>query len=155
MKRFGTVTAMNLFVIAMLAMLFFLDEEGAFKNFTHFGPSEDTKFLNMKVNTWAKITIVYVISFLSAFLTQFFRANITTGFFSSQLANHAVNKLDVTRGEAQYLIWSHPLSWWFLSIVGFMVTLTMQLQFMLFALCGSMIAEIPFYLSILSEKKTL
>ncbi len=154
MKRFGTVMAMNLFIAAMLIMLFFLDEEGAFKKFTQFGPSKDIKFLDMKVNTWSKIAIVYVISFFSAFLTQFFRANITSGFFSSQLANHAVTKLDVTRNEAQYLIWSHPLSWWFLSIIGFMVTLSMQLQFMLFSLFGSMCAEIPFYLSVLSEKKT-
>jgi hypothetical protein len=155
MKRFGTVTAMNLFLVAMIIILIFLDEEGAFEKFTHIGPSNDVKFLNIKVNTWSKTTLVYIISFLSAFLTQFFRANITTGFFYSQLANHAINKLDVTRTEAQYLIWVHPLSWWFLGIVGFMVTLSMQLQFMLFALLGSMCAEIPFYLSFLSDKKTL
>lgn len=155
MKRFTTVTAMNLFIVAMISMLIFLDEEGAFETFINFGPSKDIKFLNLKVDTWTKLMLVYIISFLSAFLRQFFRANITSGFFSSQLANHAVKKLDVTRTEAQYLIWTHPVSWWFLSIIGFMVTLSMQLQFMLCALVGSMCAEIPFYLSVLSDKKTV
>mgnify|MGYP006106244199 CR=1 FL=1 len=155
MKRFGTVTSMNLFIVAMISMLIFLDEEGAFETFINFGPSKDIKFLNLKVDTWTKLILVYIISFLSAFLTQFYKANIISGFFSSQLANHAVKKLDVTRTEAKYLIWTRPISWWFLSIIGFMVTLSMQLQFMLCGLLGSMCAEIPFYLSVLSDKKTV
>jgi uncharacterized membrane protein len=153
-KRLTTITALNVFIICLVIIMFFLDEEGAFKKFTHFGPSDDIHFLNMKVNTGLKLIIVYVISFLTAFLTQFFRANVTAGFFNAKLVNHAVTELDVTRGEAKYLIWTHPIAWWVLAIIQFMITLTMQLQFMLFSLVGSMFAEIPFYLSVLSEKKT-
>ena len=154
MKRLSTIAALNIFIVCLVIIMLFLDEEGAFKKFTHFGPSDTIRFLNMKVDTTLKLIIVYIISFSTAFLTQFFRANVTTGFFNAKLANHAVTELDVTQGEAQYLIWTHPFAWWVLTIIQFMVTLTMQLQFMIFALIGSMFAEIPFYLSILSEKKT-
>ncbi len=154
MKRLATITALNIFIVCLVIIMFFLDEEGAFKKFTHFGPSDDIHFLNMKVNTRLKLIIVYVISFSTAFLTQFFRANVTVGFFNAKLVNRAVPELDVTRGEGEYLIWTQPIAWWVLAIIRFMITLTMQLQFMLFSLAGSMIGQIPYYLSHLSEKKT-
>ena len=73
MKRFGTVTAMNLFLVAMIIILIFLDEEGAVDEMVpQLGPSDDVKFLNIKVNTWSKNYIsIYNFLFICIFNTIF------------------------------------------------------------------------------------
>jgi hypothetical protein len=154
METIGTILAMNIFVISILIMLFFLDEEGAFTKFMHIGPEKNTTFLNIKLDSWTKVVLVYIISFGSAFLQYFYISHIQTGFIMSKLTNPAVKELDMTYDEAKYLIWTNNISLWIISIIRFMVTLTMQFQFMFFLLLGAMVTQIPFYHANLREKKT-
>lgn len=153
MVRLAPVLAINLFMIGMVALLFFLDEEGAFAKFTHFGPTADTKFLNMKLDTWPKVILVYATSFISAYLGSFYYTNIQSGFLGSAVTNPSVKELDMTRTEATYVVWMSAISYWLLQILQFMITLTMQLQFMVFVLLGNLTTNIPFYMSHLNDKK--
>lgn len=154
MARFEPVIAINIFMVIVIILLFFLDDEGAFNKFMHFGPEQNTKFLNMKLDTWSKVGLVYIVSFTAAYLGNFFYTNIQSGFLGSKLINPSVKELDMTRNEARYVIYLSSISFWSLQIIQFMVTLTMQLQFMVFGLLGNMASGIPFYLSHLDEKKT-
>ena len=87
MEKIGTILAMNIFIISTLVLLFFLDEEGAFTKFMHIGPEKNTTFLNIKLDSWAKVVLVYIISFGSSFLQYFYTSHIQTGFIMSKLTN--------------------------------------------------------------------
>ena len=82
---FNIKVSFFIFIVFIIAYLIILDEEGAFKNkFLRFGPSEDTKFLNMKLDTWNKVILVYIIGLLSSFLTSYYN-NISYDFIHSYI----------------------------------------------------------------------
>ena len=56
--------ALILFIVFMTGYLVLLDKENTFKGqFLNYGPSKNTKFLNMTIDTWEKIYIVYFLAF--------------------------------------------------------------------------------------------
>jgi len=55
--------AFIIFIVFIIGYLVFLDEEGAFKDFAKFGPDPSTKFLGMKVDTWKKVILIYIVGF--------------------------------------------------------------------------------------------
>lgn len=62
--------AFMIFICFIIGYLVFLDEEGAFKDFTKFGPDPSIKFLGMKVDTWKKSNSHIHCRFLFSIITR-------------------------------------------------------------------------------------
>ena len=90
---FNAKTAFIIFVIFIIIYLIVLDEEGAFqKKFLRFGPSEETEFLSMKLDTWNKVIIVYLIGFFSSLLTTYYNTVSYDFIFSLYGIRHIKKK---------------------------------------------------------------
>ena len=76
--------AFMIFICFIIGYLVFLDEEGAFKDFTKFGPDPSIKFLGMKVDTWKKVILIYIVGFFSALLQGYY-GTVMFDFIHSKL----------------------------------------------------------------------
>lgn len=145
--------AFIIFIIFILIYLVFLDEEGAFKKFVKFGPDPDTKFLGMKLDSWKKVILVYVVAFFSALLQSYY-STVMFDFIHSKLWNPAYKeKIKITKWWATLIVTIEPLLYWFLGIVQFFITLTMKLQFIIPQFLGQCVTDIPYGLMKINEKK--
>ena len=64
-----------IFLFFIISYLYFLYNNNAFTDmFLNFGPSEKTKFLSMKINTWNRVYLLWVIGFTTAFFTSYYRS---------------------------------------------------------------------------------
>ena len=145
---YNPTTAFFIFLIFVTGYLIFLDEEGAFqKKFLHFGPSTDpkiqTKFINMKLDTWKKVILVYVISLLSAVIQAYY-GNVVSQFIHQHLWNPAVKKIEGSKVITLTIITFEQIIWTAVSVITFFTNMTMQVQFIIPSLIGSMITNIPF-----------
>ena len=69
-----------------------LTEEGAFKHkFLNFGPSNHTKFLGLTLDTWDKVIMVYIVGFMSTFLTAYYNT-VAHNFIHGFIWNPAYTK---------------------------------------------------------------
>lgn len=144
--------AFVLFTLFMIGYLVFLDEEGAFSGFFEIGPSENTKFLNMTMNTWPKVIIVYIIGFTTAVLQNYY-STVMFDFIHSKLWNPAYHKtIDISRGWASLIVTVEPLMYWLLNIIQFFTVLTMKFQFLVPQLLGQMVIGVPYGLFKISQK---
>lgn len=145
--------AFMIFIIFIILYLVFLDEEGAFKKkFLKFGPDPETKFLNMKIDTWKKVILVYVVGFLSALLQNYY-GTVMYDFIHSKLWNPAYKeRIPISKTWAQVIVSVEPLLYWLLNIIEFFVSLTMQLQFLIPQFLGQCITGIPYGLMKVNEK---
>ena len=153
---YNPITAFFIFTVFVIGYLIFLDEEGAFKQkFLHFGPSTDPKtqttFINMKLNTWKKVIIVYVISFFSAVINSYY-GNIVSQFIHQHLWNPAVKKIDGSKIATLTIITLEQIIWTAVSVISFFTNMTMQLQFILPSMVGYMIVNLPFDIYQASKK---
>ena len=144
--------ALLIFLIGLLVLLVILDLEGAFDDFMKFGPDDDAHFLKIKLDTWPKVIIVYMISFLCAILQQYYSMVINKGFISSHILNPKFVKMQTNKERAKFIIYLYPICLWALNIVTFFVTLTMKLQFLIPYLLGSMVVNYNFLMYQLSKK---
>jgi hypothetical protein len=145
--------AFLIFVVFIIAYLIFLDEEGAFKNFTKFGPDPTTKFLGMKIDTWKKVILVYIVGFVSALLQGYY-STVMFDFIHSKLWNPAYKEtIGISKIWATTIVTMEPLLYWFLSIVQFFITLTMKLQFIIPQFLGQLVIDVPYALMKIGEKK--
>ena len=144
--------ALLIFLIGLLVLLVVLDLEGAFDDFVKFGPDHKAHFLKIKLDTWPKVIIVYLISFLCAVLQQYYSMVINKGFISSRILNPKFVKMQTNKKKAKFIIYLYPICLWTLNIVTFFVTLTMKLQFLLPYLLGSMVVNYSFLLNELNKK---
>ena len=144
--------ALLIFLIGLMILLVVLDLEGAFDDFMKFGPDDDAHFLKIKLDTWPKVIIVYMISFLCAILQQYYSMVINKGFISSHILNPKFVKMQTNKERAKFIIYLYPICLWALNIVTFFVTLTMKLQFLIPYLLGSMIVNYNFLMYQLSKK---
>jgi hypothetical protein len=141
-----------LFVIFLVGYLIFIDEEGGFAdNFTTFGPS-DSRFMLMKLDTWTKVIVVYFVSFFSAMMTTYYD-NVMESNIHSYLWNPAIKKVPFSKTWTYIIVFLEPVFMELLGLITLMASLTLQLQFILPELIGSMLAETPFVLQILGTKK--
>tara|TARA_B110000908_G_C10262557_1_gene460447 strand:- start:1129 stop:1620 length:492 start_codon:yes stop_codon:yes gene_type:complete len=143
-----------IFIIFIIVYLVVLDEEGAFKDkFLRFGPSEDSKFLNMKLNTWNKVILVYIIGLLSSFLTSYYN-NVSYDFIHSYIWNPAyTKKIKMTKGWTQIIVILEPLMYWTLGILDFFITFTMELQYIIPKFIGTSLIDIPYSIFKINQKK--
>ena len=152
-KLFSPVWSTIIFVLVITILFALLDEENAFKNFLHFGPSKDIKFLTFTMNTWPKVILLYLISFIVAILRDYFNLINTKGFITSTLLNKKVTEVELSRKESEFVIYLYPICIWALNIIVFFVTLTRTLQFLLPYLLGSLTINYPYLFSALDKKK--
>ena len=146
--------AIFVFMIFMIAYFIFLDLEGGFENgFLQFGPGGNkeehtTYFMSIKVDTWTKVYVLYLVSFLSGLLTSYYNMTLDKKFMPM------LNKEVVPYGmsETYFISLLDPLIMEILHIIQVFATITLQLQFILPSIIGTYIAKVPFILSSLSEK---
>ena len=143
-----------IFVIFILGYLIVLDYGGAFfDKFLNFGPSKDTKFLNMKLDTWTKVILVYIMGFALAILTSYYKT-VMFDFIHSKIWNPAyTKKIEISKSWATAILVMEPLLYWLLEIIKFFVTLTMELQFLVPQFIGTAIIDIPYAFMKLSENR--
>jgi len=149
---FNPFHALLIFLFGLVIVLALLDKQGAFEDFTKFGPDEDAHFLKIKLDTWPKVIIVYVISFLCAILQQYYMMVIGKGFISSRVLNPKYLNMEISKNKSKFIIYLYPLCLWALNIVTFFVTLTMKLQFLLPYLVGSAVVNYSYLLNQLRKK---
>ena len=146
--------AFSIFVIFIVIYLVVLDEEGAFsKKFLNFGPSENTEFLTMKLNTWTKVIIVYLVGFFSSLLTSYYN-NVSLDFIHSYIWNPAyTKKIEISKTWTSIIVSLEPLLYWILNILNFFVNLTFELQFLLPKFIGNVLIDIPYNLYKVGQNK--
>ena len=146
--------AFIIFLTFIIIYLVLLDEEGAFqKKFLNFGPSKETKFLNMTLDTWPKVISVYLIGFFSTLLTQYYQT-VSYDFIHSFIWNPAYNKpIKMSKKWTQLIVSTEQVLYWILSTLNFFVTLTMELQYIIPKFLGDIIINVPYQLYKVEQKK--
>lgn len=146
--------AFVIFLIFIISYLVLLDEEGAFKKkFLNFGSSEDSVFLGMKLDTWQKVILVYLIGFVSSLLTSYY-GTVSYDFIHSYIWNPAYTKKIKMKKWWVFLIVSiEPILYWILTILNFFINMTMELQYILPKFLGAIIIDIPYGIFKLNQKK--
>ncbi len=146
--------ALIVFIIILIAYLVFLDKEDAFQNkFLRFGPSPDTKFLNIKLDNWNKVISVYAIALLSALSTAYY-TSVSSSYISGVLLNPAYkDKIAHSKFWSKLLVTIDPLMSWVMQLFQLFATLTLELQYMLPQLLGHLIILIPINLQSIEEKR--
>ena len=151
---FNPKIAFTVFLIFIVVYLVLLDEEGAFrKKFLNFGPSKDTKFLNMTIDTWPKVIIVYCIGFFSTLLTAYYNT-VSYDFIHSYIWNPAYTKtMPISKKWTQLIVAFEPVLFWILNTLNFFVNLTMELQYIIPKFLGDVVIQIPYGLFKAGQKK--
>ena len=146
--------ALIIFLVILLGYILFLDKENAFqKKFLRFGPSPDTKFLNIKLDTWDKVIVVYFIGLLSAVSTSYY-TSVASSYVSGVLLNPAYkDKIDHSKYWSKILVIIDPIISWVMQLFQLFATLTLELQYMLPQLLGQLTVLIPTNLRTLSTKR--
>lgn len=149
--------ALIVFTLFLVAYVVFIDEEGGFKGkFLHFGPGTDasntTSFMNIKLDSWKKVGLLYAVSFFAALLTTYYQS-VMSNNIHSYIWNRALDTIPYSKTWTYAIVLMEPFFYQILSIVQFFTSLTMQLQFILPQFVGSLVADLPFTLKRLGEKR--
>jgi hypothetical protein len=141
-----------LFTLFLVGYLIFLDEEGAFSaSFLQFGPGKGT-FLGIKLDTWPKVLTLYGVGFFTSLMTSYYQW-IMSNNIHSYVYNRAISEVPYSRFWIYLINILEPFFYQILAVIQFFTTLTMQLQFILPQFIGSLVADMPFTLQRLGEKK--
>ena len=151
---FNPKTAFLIFLIFIIVYLILLDVEGAFqKKFLNFGPSEDTEFLNMKIDTWEKVILIYLIGFFSSLLTSYYET-VSFDFIHSYIWNPAYKeKINISKSWTTAIVAIEPILYWILNILNFFITLTMELQYIIPKFLGDIVINIPYGIYKVNQKE--
>ena len=149
--------ALIVFTLFLVAYIVFIDEEGGFTGkFLHFGPGTDasntTSFMNIKLDSWNKVGLLYAVSFFAALLTTYYQS-VMSNNIHSYIWNRALTSIPYSKTWTYAIVMMEPFFYQILSIVQFFTSLTMQFQFILPQFLGSLIADLPFTLKRLGEKR--
>ena len=149
--------ALIVFTLFLVAYIVFIDEEGGFKGkFLHFGPDTDasnaTSFMNIKLDSWNKVGLLYAVSFFAALLTTYYQS-VMSNNIHSYIWNRALTTIPYPKTWTYAIVLMEPFFYQILSVVQFFTSLTMQFQFILPQFVGSLIADLPFTLKRLGEKR--
>ena len=151
--------AVVIFMIFLILYFVFLDLEGGFGyTFLHFGPGTDrdntTSFMGIKLDSWRKVIILYVVSFFSALMTTYYHSTYTH-IVSNKVLSSTVDAIPYGKIETYAIMLLDPIIIESLAIIEFFTTLTLQFQFILPALVGRYCAQLPYIISILSNRTFL
>ncbi len=153
-KLFRPNFALIIFIVALFIYMIILDKEGAFqKKFLHFGPSSDTQFFNIRLESWPQVISVYIIAFLSALSLSYYQ-NFASFFVNNVLLNPAYkDPIHHSKHWSYILGIADPIINAIMAAINFFVTLTMEFQFIFFQLLGTVAVSIPSNLAEISKKK--
>jgi len=153
MNVFKPQFALIIFTVILIAYIIILDKEGAFqKKFLNFGPSPDTKFLNIHLNSWSQVISVYFIAFFSAFSLSYYQ-RFASSFVSGVLLNPAYKEpIKHSKTWSNVLGIVDPVINAIMSAINFFVTLTMEFQFIICQLLGTIAITIPANIYEISKK---
>jgi hypothetical protein len=149
--------ALIIFTLFLVAYIVFIDEEGGFQGkFLHFGPGTNaentTSFMNIKMDTWQKVILLYIVSFFASLLTTYYQS-VMSNNIHSYIWNRALKTMPYSKTWTYAIVLMEPFFYQILSVVQFFTSLTLQLQFIIPQFIGSLIADIPFTLHRLGEKR--
>jgi hypothetical protein len=149
--------ALFIFIFFIIGYIVFIDEEGGFsEQFLHFGPgtteANTTKFLGIKLDSWNKVALLYVVGFFASMLTTYYQTVMGQNIHS-YIWNRAIKSIPYSRTWTYAIVILEPLFYQILSIVQFFTNMTLQLQFILPQFLGSYLADVPFTLKLLGEKR--
>jgi hypothetical protein len=157
MKRLSLLSpeiALIIFIVALFIYLFILDTDGAFSSkFLRFGPSSDSKFLNIQLDSWSKVISVYFIALFSSLSLSYYQ-NVVSSYVSGVLL-HPAYKDSIAQSKivSQILVTADPIVTAVMAAINFFITLTMEFQFIFFQLLGTLAVSIPVNLYTISKKK--
>ena len=134
-----------------------IGREGGFTTqFLHFGPGTNsdntTSFIGIQLDTWEKVILMYIVSFLSSLMNNYYLYSMTNNLHS-YIWNRAITKVPFSKKWTYIVIMIEPFIMQVLSITQFFTNLTMQLQFIIPQFIGSLIIEVPFTIERLREKE--
>lgn len=162
-------TALVLFIIILIIYFIVVDESGGFTdNFLHFGPSkpkdesgelgeeggmggDGTSFLGIKLDTWGKVITLYLISFFSSFVSEYYES-VVSETVSTAVWNDAIHELEGGKVTTYVIAAFDPLIGQILEILKVLTAMTMQLQFILPNILGSYAMRLPISMYMLSKK---
>ena len=161
-KRLGDILGNPKAILGVSAIFFtayivFIDVEGGFSNqFLHFGPGTNdqntTQFLGITLDTWPKVGLMYLASFLSSLMSTYYSYAMTNNLHS-YIWNRAIPKVPFSKRWTYVVILAEPLIMQILYIISFFTNLTLQLQFIIPQFLGSFLVDIPFSIQRLQEKE--
>jgi hypothetical protein len=161
-KRLGDILGNPKAILGVSAIFFtayivFIDVEGGFSNqFLHFGPGttdeNTTQFLGITLDTWPKVGLMYLASFLSSLMSTYYSYAMTNNLHS-YIWNRAIPKVPFSKRWTYVVIIAEPLIMQILYIISFFTNLTLQLQFIIPQFLGSFLIDIPFSIQRLQEKE--
>jgi hypothetical protein len=161
-KRLGDILGNPKAILGVSAIFFtayivFIDVEGGFSNqFLHFGPGTNdqntTQFLGITLDTWPKVGLMYLASFLSSLMSTYYSYAMTNNLHS-YIWNRAIPKVPFSKRWTYVVIIAEPLIMKILYIISFFTNLTLQLQFIIPQFLGSILVDIPFSIQRLQEKE--
>lgn len=151
--------ALFIFTMFIISYIVYLGNIGAFtKSFLNIGPGVDeentTSFIGIKLDTWEKVILLYIVGFLSALLTSYYDT-VMSDHIHMYLWNKAITEVPYKKTWIYLIVLLEPFLYRILGVIEFFTSLTLQLQFIIPQFIGSYIAHVPFTLYILNQKTFL
>jgi hypothetical protein len=145
------------FLLFLILYFVFLDVEGSFtSDFLLFGPAKSeehiTYFMGIKLDSWTKVLILYVISFLTGTLTSLYDLSVGSAIHMN-VYNSEIKQINQTAFSTYFIMMVDPLIREALVIIGLFTSLTLQFQFILPGVIGRYLVHAPFILNVLSTKQ--
>lgn len=149
--------ALIIFIFFIIGYIIFIDEEGGFtEQFLHFGPGttdkNTTKFLGIKLDSWTKVAMLYIVGFFSALLTSYYQT-VMGNNIHSYIWNRALKSVPFSKTWTYFIVILEPFFYQVLQVIQFFTNMTMQLQFIIPQFIGSYLADVPFTIQRLGEKR--
>lgn len=143
------INAFIVFTVFIFILLFVLDEQDVIeKKFLNFGPSKDTKFLHITLDTWPKVIAVYTLAFLSAAITTYYK-HISDRYIKKS------PEIKVSHFTAINILTFEEILYKIFSIISIFIKFTLELQFIIPELIGSLFINIPFNIKEVYSKKII
>ena len=149
-------------ILILFFIAFFLSEgltTGFKDNFITFGPAKDThgqptKFMGISVDSWTKVIIIYIITFMSSLLSTYYNLN-AFGNIRAYVWNPSVTHVPYSKFWTYTLLILNPVIQTILTVIQFFATATFQVQYIIPQLLASMLINTPYTLKWLSGKTFL
>jgi hypothetical protein len=144
------------FIVFLILYFTFLGIEGSFNSdFLLVGPTKDERimsyFMGIPLDTWAKVSLLYFISFVTGLLSSLYDLSVTTDLHS-HVYNIDILKINQSAFSVYGVMLSDPFIKEALTIINFFTYATLQLQFILPSLLGKYIVHVPYILTVLATK---
>ena len=137
-KRYSLHSSLILSVTWMILITIMLGvNTNKGSRFFHFGPSNETKFIDLKIDNWGKWLVTMMYSFLSQFVHSYINATLYP-FMVNVIRDHKAVWRD-SLCKAQIITFIYKSYYWFHEICEIFLVLTLQLQYYVPALLADLI----------------